>query len=292
MPGSDKHTLFRHEFLETEGPVILARKHPQLARTLRRWAESGHLVQVAPGTYLTPTSSEDPLARMMAACVWLPGAIVQGEAAAFVHALHARTVTTIALAHSAKVQPPRGFTVTRRHIPPEFRVFAGEVCLTSPALTAVDLADSDGGSAIYTALRTGRATVDEIQAALRAFPSRRGNAARRVCVGYAERNPWSNAERELHTILDNEGLTGWVANYPVQTGGNSYLLDAAFVLAKVAIEVDGWEFHSSRSAFEADRLRQNDLVAAGWTVLRFTPAMLDDPEYVVRCVRAALTCPK
>lgn len=58
---------------------------------------------------------------------------------------------------------------------------------------------------------------------------------------------------------------------------------------KLAIEVDGWEFHSGRSAFERDRWRQNDLVLAGWRVLRFTAAMIrDQPELVVRQIEEAL----
>jgi very-short-patch-repair endonuclease len=34
--------------------------------------------------------------------------------------------------------------------------------------------------------------------------------------------------------------------------------------------LDGYAFHSSRARWQRDRQRQNDLVDAGWTVLRFT----------------------
>jgi superfamily II DNA or RNA helicase len=39
---------------------------------------------------------------------------------------------------------------------------------------------------------------------------------------------------------------------------------------RIAVELDGFEFHGNRYAFTYDRLRQNDLHAAGWTVLRFS----------------------
>ena len=39
---------------------------------------------------------------------------------------------------------------------------------------------------------------------------------------------------------------------------------------KLAIEVDGFEHHSSPEAFQRDRTARTDLVALGWTVLRFT----------------------
>jgi very-short-patch-repair endonuclease len=38
----------------------------------------------------------------------------------------------------------------------------------------------------------------------------------------------------------------------------------------VAVEVDGWEFHQSRDAFERDRARDRALLARGMPVLRFT----------------------
>jgi very-short-patch-repair endonuclease len=49
-----------------------------------------------------------------------------------------------------------------------------------------------------------------------------------------------------------------------------FRLDFAWLRAKVAAEVDGYEAHGHRRAFQADRDRQNVLVALGWVVLRFT----------------------
>ena len=39
---------------------------------------------------------------------------------------------------------------------------------------------------------------------------------------------------------------------------------------RLAIELDGFAFHSDRQQFTYDRLRQNDLQAAGRTVVRFS----------------------
>ena len=51
---------------------------------------------------------------------------------------------------------------------------------------------------------------------------------------------------------------------------------------KIAVELDGFEFHGSRQAFSYDRLRQNDLQAAGWTILRFSYDSVRSET--VRCV--------
>jgi hypothetical protein len=60
-----------------------------------------------------------------------------------------------------------------------------------------------------------------------------------------------------HTVLDEHGQ--FVAR-----------VDFAYPELKYAIEVDGYEAHSGRRAFEHDRTRQNDLVDEGWTIHRFT----------------------
>jgi very-short-patch-repair endonuclease len=63
----------------------------------------------------------------------------------------------------------------------------------------------------------------------------------------------------------------------------------AFEDVLLDVEVDGREHHDTRAAFETDRLRQNRLVRAGWTVLRFTPTMIDtDPPGVIEMIRDTL----
>jgi very-short-patch-repair endonuclease len=45
--------------------------------------------------------------------------------------------------------------------------------------------------------------------------------------------------------------------------------------AKVIVEVDGFETHGTRSAFEADRVRDAELQILGWRVLRTTWRQLE-----------------
>jgi very-short-patch-repair endonuclease len=57
---------------------------------------------------------------------------------------------------------------------------------------------------------------------------------------------------------------------------------------RLVVETDGWETHRTRSAFEDDRRRDAALVAAGYTVLRFTwRAVVEDDATVVRRLEAA-----
>ena len=80
--------------------------------------------------------------------------------------------------------------------------------------------------------------------------------------------------RFLRAIV-GAGLPEPVQQHPVSVGGRQYRIDLAYPEHKVAIEIDGWEYHRSRSAFDDDRTRANDLVVAGWHVLRFTSGTTD-----------------
>lgn len=51
-------------------------------------------------------------------------------------------------------------------------------------------------------------------------------------------------------------------------------VDLALPDLRLAIEHDGQAVHERPGVFTSDRRRQNALVAAGWTVLRFTAADL------------------
>ncbi len=87
-------------------------------------------------------------------------------------------------------------------------------------------------------------------------------------------------------LLKGAGITGWQTNFAA--GG--YLVDIAFPRQRVAIEIDGWAFHSDHDAFQNDRVRQNRLALQGWQVLRFTWLDLTQhSERVLAEIRAAIS---
>jgi very-short-patch-repair endonuclease len=53
----------------------------------------------------------------------------------------------------------------------------------------------------------------------------------------------------------------------------------------IAIEYDGWDHHRTRSAFDHDRARANELELRDWCVLRFTSKFAD--REIVDTVEAA-----
>lgn len=52
-------------------------------------------------------------------------------------------------------------------------------------------------------------------------------------------------------------------------------VDALWPSAKLIVELDSWEFHSHRAAFERDRARDSKLMIAGYRTLRITHYRLD-----------------
>lgn len=111
---------------------------------------------------------------------------------------------------------------------------------------------------------------------------------RRVVGGLCEVE--SVAEAELVRVLVAAGVERPVTQFVIRAQG-SFLgrVDLAWPGRHVALELDGYRFHSDARAFVSDRERGNRIVAAGWLLLRTTPASVRrSPELVVSDVRAAL----
>ena len=63
-----------------------------------------------------------------------------------------------------------------------------------------------------------------------------------------------------------------IAQREISVNDRVYRVDYAIEGAshRIAVELDGFAYHGNRAAFTYDRLRQNDLHAASWTVIRFS----------------------
>jgi very-short-patch-repair endonuclease len=101
----------------------------------------------------------------------------------------------------------------------------------------------------------------------------------------------SPAERLLVGILRRAGISGWVANHQItDASGPIGDGDIVFPALRLVLELDGWAYHITPDRFRSDRERQNRLVAAGWTVLRFTwHDVTSRPDYVIAAVNAMIS---
>ena len=79
----------------------------------------------------------------------------------------------------------------------------------------------------------------------------------------------------------------------VNAGGDAWVgrVDVIYDACKLIVELDSRRWHDTSTAFEDDRRRDLELVAAGWRVVRITWRMLmDEPERVVAILSQLLSC--
>jgi very-short-patch-repair endonuclease len=95
----------------------------------------------------------------------------------------------------------------------------------------------------------------------------------------------SEAERRMLALVRAAGLPPSDVN--VRVCGHE--VDMLWRAERLIVEIDGFEYHRTREAFERDRLRDARLQAAGYRVMRVTwRQILEQPEAVVARVAQAL----
>jgi very-short-patch-repair endonuclease len=102
--------------------------------------------------------------------------------------------------------------------------------------------------------------------------------------------PQSVFETRLLRLLRRAGLPRPVVQHRIRTHRGVAVLDFAYVEPRVAIEADGFRWHSSRRQWDHDRVRGNALTMLGWIVIRVTWTQLRDrPDEVVETIRSTLS---
>jgi very-short-patch-repair endonuclease len=97
----------------------------------------------------------------------------------------------------------------------------------------------------------------------------------------------SDLEIMMCELLEQGGLPLPVRQFAVELPSGHVHIDLAYPDLLMAIELDGYAWHSDKRSFERDRQRDNELRALGWTVFRFTWSMVRfDPHGVLGLVRA------
>ncbi len=273
--------------LESCGGILLAREHRRRKSSLSRWYRAGRLGRILPGVYVHPAAVDDTETRIRAVVARIPDAVLAGPAAARFTSWPDEQIHEVDVIVPGRRVPRPGFRFHRRRVPPELVTRRSGVAVLTPALLAIDSAADDNGERIDDLLR-GHWPLTVIQDAFQATPRRRGNRRRRRVLHRSRTQPWSQAERALLDLLDRHRITGWTANLPVTARGRQYVLDVGFEALRVALEVDGFEYHNTRRAFDYDRERGNDLVEDDWRVLHVTTVSLEDEPRLVRRIRAVL----
>ena len=165
-----------------------------------------------------------------------------------------------------------------------------DLAVTSPPRTILDLstalADDDLERIVAEAHYRRLASERELIAQLERNPRKRGaRRLRRVLdlPGGPQRTR-SPAERALLRLLRANGVTGFECNARIC----GYEVDFLWRDRRFAVEVDGYDAHSGRAAFERDRLKLATLQANGVRVMPVSGRRVErDPDGVLDRLLAA-----
>lgn len=255
-----------------------------------RRVRSGHWRRCSPGVFFVDDRPFTDAARVRAA-VWGygPHAAASGLAAAWWHGLtkFSPEVVEVTVPRTSHHPHRDGVRMRRRDLARADVVERNALRVTELALTVVEAAVRlRGGAMLMDSALQRRTELRDLWRAHLRNKGRHGSPAARRLLQAAADGARSEAERLLVKLLREAGITGWRTNYPI--GG--YKVDVGFPKQKVAIEADGWAFHSDAEVFVGDRQRQNHIALLGWKVLRFTWLDLTQyPQRVIAEIRRAIS---
>lgn len=267
---------------------------------VKRRVSAGRWSRELPGVYAVEGAPSSWRRRLKAAVLWF------GPRCAFSHRTAAalwglprfqREEGQVVIASSIHRPGASGLRVVRmRRLLPRDLTFVEGFRVTTIERTLLDLCAEEGAAdveaTIDDALRLKLTTLEKLQRFLerhggaRGMPVLRALVERRAGLGGV---PESALEARVLALLDDNGLPRPVLQQQVKAHGRRYRLDFRFEGAPVVIEADGYAWHSTVRAFEADRRRVNALTARGLRVLRWTWAALEErPEELLDELRWVL----
>ena len=218
---------------------------------------------------------------------WLAAVLACGPQAALSHrsagalwGLRASDAIDVVVPTTAGRRGPVGVGLHRSRRPVEATARAG-IPVTTPGRTLADLATALPRRALERAVEM----VEALRLDVRVDPGHPGAARLRAAMahdlGTTTRSALEDAFLDLcerHRI-PRPRVNARVAGLEV---------DFCWPEARLVVEVDGYEHHGTRAAFERDRARDARLAAAGWRTLRFSYVQVfEQPETVVGAILSA-----
>lgn len=220
--------------------------------------------------------------RAMAACLRVSNAVASGRTAASLWGIDGFLPREIeVVSRASNPSRPHGVIVHRTNFLPDDDVgVVHGIPVTRPARTLLDLGGMTPAAALRRAvddalnkgLVTEEILIDQL---LRAGKmGRPGTRAFRAIVeefGPDRALTESGLENQMLEAIEAAGLPRPAIQYEIWDEGLLIArVDAAYPDQMIALEADGYPFHSARPDFVRDRDRQNALISRGWRMLRFT----------------------
>ena len=180
--------------------------------------------------------------------------------------------------------PREGIVLHRAALAPDEITTRDGIPVTTPARTQLDLAGVLQRHQLQHVINEAeRLHLQGAHDLTNRHPTKRGTATLRTL---APPTHTKDLEARFHTFLNDRRFPRPQTNTRRGKVIEGQEVDAAWPDRRLIIELDSWEYHHTRRAFEDDRRRDRQLTASGWTVLRITWRDLDDPGTLERELRA------
>ena len=264
---------------------------------LYRRVSSGGLVRMLPRVFRDPAAPESWLQKLTAGLLWAGDeAVASHRSAAALWEFDGCLPGPFEITSPKGLRPPNGFVVHRHDLPLSDTARVASLRVTSPTRTLIDLASCVSDEELEIALDSGiRKGLTSLPYLTRRFDGMKAKgrpgsalmasllAARSGVEGHVD----SPLETRFLRLIRQERLP--LPKPGVEVG--RYRLDFAYPSIRLAIELEGYAFHSGRKAWSHDLHRRNELVSLGWNVLHFTwDDVVHQPGVVVAELRKHL-CP-
>jgi hypothetical protein len=200
-----------------------------------------------------------------------PGAVLSHRAAAALWGIR-RTAHSLEITCARHLQRP-GVRTYRADLPADEVTLHEAIPVTSPARTLFDLAGVVSLEQLRRAVNEAeiRRLWDAISLAdlLDRHPRRPGAAAVRAVIATPGAGVTRSELEELFLgLVHGARLLRPKTNVALWIAGRVIEVDCLWREQRVIVELDGYETHRTRAAYENDRARDRMLTAAGWHVMR------------------------
>ena len=278
-----------------------AMAHGGSRRTIQTMVDAGLWSRARDGVYIIGSSQHTWEQRVMAACLaGGPDVHASHRTAVRVHGLVDRTGRLELLTDGyRRVRLPGVMTHRTIHFISEDRALVNGIPVTSVVRTLIDVGGRQGGATLGRwmdrALMAGQLDLSVLARRTNelTLPGRERPTAlmRAIALRADGHDPGRSVfEARIIAAMRARGMPELVRQHPVRRpDGRPAFIDLADEQTMTAVELDGWDTHGVRSAFEADRIRGNELLLLGWNLLRFTWPMSDD--YICETIATAVARP-
>ncbi|HEX6456916.1 MAG TPA: DUF559 domain-containing protein [Solirubrobacterales bacterium] len=177
------------------------------------------------------------------------------------------------------------------------RVVIDGIPCTSLARTLLDIAATESPPTLRFAVTQAEVEeifdLTEVVELLKRSKGRRGAARLRLAIEHhdpQEQEARRELEKKLLRLFKRGGLRPFESNGHLLVDGISLMPDFLWRDARLIVEADSHRVHGTVTAFEKDRLRDQRLAAAGWTVIRVTWRQVTrEPERLLQTLRSLLS---